>query len=169
MSSDLEQLLEDEWYIVRYSGEIPEIAYNSALYYLTRAKDGPAVTLSSVQLQMLKNAAIDRFREIILRDIDHSYTVTSAYRGVKRSIDNWFRFMRFCERQDVDPAVLRTEVCEQLSHFLSIPRDEWQLSVGQIFNCPYQELTVFFKSIGADMGVFPEDIAAACSADAPCN
>lgn len=48
---------EDEWYIVRYSGEIPEIAFNSAIHYLTRAQDGPHLTLSEEQNHLLKKAA----------------------------------------------------------------------------------------------------------------
>lgn len=49
MMIDLIEVLENEWHIVRYSGETPEIAYNSSIYYLTRAQDGPQINLDEEQ------------------------------------------------------------------------------------------------------------------------
>ena len=91
--------IENEWYIVRYSGETPEIAYNSAIYYLSRAQDGPRICLDEEQIELLKKAAVDRYAEIVLRDLQHDNCTKSIYRGIGRSIINYRRFCMFCERQ----------------------------------------------------------------------
>ncbi|XOF33144.1 MAG: hypothetical protein ACL93V_14170 [Candidatus Electrothrix sp. YB6] len=51
-------LLEDELLILRHSGELPEIAYHSSLYYLTADKDGPGLVLTEDEQKMLQEAAI---------------------------------------------------------------------------------------------------------------
>lgn len=81
MHQSTDELLENEWYIVRNSGEIPEIAFNSALYFLTKAQDGPQMDLTAKQLAWLKDGAVERFREIILRDLQHTNIEKTLYRG----------------------------------------------------------------------------------------
>jgi hypothetical protein len=49
-------IVEDELFLIRDSGELPEIAYHSSLYYLTEDQDGP-------RLSKLINTNI--FQEII--------------------------------------------------------------------------------------------------------
>lgn len=118
MSDDPNLLYENEWYIVRHSGESPEIAYNSAVYFLTRSKSGPQLEFSKEQLQELKSAAVTRFEEIVLRDLIYENWDKSIYRGVKRSIVNFGRFCTFCKRQDLDPSPVAAKAAKALELFL---------------------------------------------------
>lgn len=152
MSSDLPAILEDEWYLVRHSGETPEIALHAAVYYLTRAKDGPRLSLSSNDEELLRQAAIDRFREIILRDLMHVNRGTTIYRGIHRSIINYRRFCVFCRRQQVDPGGMRRQVAAALDIFLTIELAEMgSLKRPSIVNCTYAELQSFAAELGFDL------------------
>lgn len=148
-SSDIDELLENEWYIVRHSGETPEIAYNSAIYFLTRAKDGPRIQLTSKQYNMLKQAAVSRYSEIVLRDLLHVNHEKSIYRGVERSRVNFARFCAFCRRQQVDETVVRQQAAEALLVFLETECK--QLQEGRscsIINCTYSDLKDYAVSLG---------------------
>jgi hypothetical protein len=118
-SSDAE-LLEDEWYIVRHSGETPEIAFHSALYFLTRFKDGPRLSLTKEQVAWLRQAAVDRYFEIIVRDLQQINYGTSIYRGINRSIINYRRFCTFCDRQKLDRSAIQRRAAAVLLQFLEI-------------------------------------------------
>ena len=148
------ELLEDEWYIVRYSGEIPEIAYNSAIYFLTRAQDGPRQELSKEQVNFLQKAAMDRYREIVLRDLYHENHGKSIYRGIKRSMENYQRMCRFCSRQGLCCDDIRLETANQLLLFL---RREIEEVVGKgsrasIINCSREELCRFASDLEVEPG-----------------
>lgn len=152
MDRDLTEILEDEWYLVRYSGETPEIALHAAIYFLTRAKDGPRTTLDNEQLKMFRQAAVDRFAEIVLRDLQHANCSTGKYRGIRRSIINFQRFCAFCERQQVDPGQVRRQAAEVLQVFLATELAE--IHSGKrpsIINCSYLELQLFAAELGVDL------------------
>jgi len=135
---------DDEWYIVRYSGEIPEIAFNSAIYYFTRSKDGPQITLSEEQNHLLKKAALDRYHEIVIRDLLHENHQKPIYRGIKRSIDNYHRLRKFCSRQQLDPRETREEAARLLPLFLKTEVDEVKrYHRPSIINCTYSEMQQF--------------------------
>lgn len=154
MSSSVEELVENEWYIVRYSGETPEIAYNSAIYFLTRAKGGPHLTLSETQINLLKKAAVDRYQEIILRDLLHANCVKPIYRGIERSVVNYRRFCAFCTRQQLDSTAIRCDAAKALSEFLRAELAQIQ-STGRtsIINCSFEDL----KDYAIELGVEEED------------
>ena len=63
-------LIAEEAFMVETSGEIPEVAMHSSIYYLTQAFDGPALQLDSEDILPLKEAVVKRYRVIILRDLD---------------------------------------------------------------------------------------------------
>ena len=100
MSRPRQELLENEWFVVRHSGEIPEIALHSAFHYLTEDPNGPRLQLSVEELHSLQEAAAARYQEIILRDLCYENHKLTSYRGIQRAIFNWHRFVAFCERQD---------------------------------------------------------------------
>lgn len=101
MSQPRLELLEDEWLLVRHSGEIPEIALHSAFHYLTADPNGPRLQLSVEETHYLRDAAATRYQEIILRDLCYENRELTVYRGIRRAIFNWHRFVVFCERQDI--------------------------------------------------------------------
>ena len=152
---------------MRHSGETPEIALHSALYYLTRAKDGPRATLNKEQFDMLREAAVERFLEIVLRDLQHANCCTKTYRGLRRSIINYRRFCTFCERQKMDPGGVRRQAADALQVFLTTEHAE--VSSGKrpsIINCSHRELKVFAAELGVDLINKFAGIAAYClSAD----
>jgi len=144
MNSDLSAMLEDEWYLVRHSGETPEIALHSAIYYLTRAKDGPRLILDIHHKELLLQAAIDRFEEIILRDLLHVNCGTTIYRGIHRSIINYRRFRAFCRRQQIDPDRMNRQVASALDLFLTTELAELgRLTRSSFVNCTFAELQSF--------------------------
>ncbi|OEU56284.1 MAG: hypothetical protein BA862_05785 [Desulfobulbaceae bacterium S3730MH12] len=145
---------EDEWYIVRYSGEIPEIAFNSAIHYLSRAQDGPHLTLSEEQNHLLKKAALDRYHEIVIRDLLHENHQKPIYRGIKRSIDNYHRLRKFCFRQQLDPGETREEAARLLPLFLKTEVDEVKkYHRPSIINCTYSELQQFAEDLQVPLSI----------------
>lgn len=150
MESNDAELLENEWYIVRHSGETPEIALHSALYFLTRSKDGPRLSLSVEQVAWLRQAAVDRYFEIIVRDLLQVNYGTSIYRGINRSIINYRRFCTFCDRQKVDRSAIQRRAAAVLLQFLEIEVAEVKGKKRRPrIDCSYATL----KRFAADLGV----------------
>ncbi len=70
ISDERTLLLEEELLLVRHSGEIPEVALHASVHYLTEDPEGPGLVLADEELRPLQEAALARYREIILRDLD---------------------------------------------------------------------------------------------------
>jgi len=110
--------VEDEWYAVRHSGEIPEIALHSALHYLTEAEDGPRLTLSGKETRYLQRAAALRFREIVRRDMLRENLDQPIARGLRRSVINFERYENFLARFGLADRRFRHEAAITLVIFL---------------------------------------------------
>lgn len=157
------EAIENEWYIVRYSGETPEIAYNSAIYQLTRAQDGPHLALEEEQVECLEKAAVDRYTEIVLRDLQHANSGMAIYRGIARSIINYRRFCMFCSRQHLHVGGVRSLAAEALLLFLETEIDRLQSgNRPSIINCSYQELQDFALELGVELGDRHKTLAEHC-------
>ncbi len=155
--------LEDEWYHVRHSGEIPEVVLHSSLHYLTQDSDGPNLTLLKEDHRLLHGAACARYREIILRDIIPENRDTSVYRGLLRTICNWRRFKRFCKRYGIDAVSLQEEVAAQLNVFLlnelaEVAGDKR----GSCLNCTYEELHSFGVELAVVLPGGPGELEKLC-------
>jgi hypothetical protein len=138
------ELLENEWFHVRHSGEIPEIALHSSIYYLTEDSDGPNLQLQEREHLLLFDAVLQRYREIILRDLLPENRDTTVYRGVLRSICNWRRLKRFCERHHLDHSSIMAEVKTQFLSFLQ--NEVAEVAAGcrsSCINCTFEELYSF--------------------------
>ncbi len=147
------EAIENEWYVVRYSGETPEIAYNSAVYYLSRAHDGPHLCLSEEQIELLKSAAFERYAEIVIRDLQHDNCTKSIYRGIGRSITNYRRFCMFCDRQNLEVDPVRSSAAVALQLFLDFEIEQIQsLKRPSIINCTYKELQAYALELGVELG-----------------
>lgn len=162
-STEFETVLENEWYAVRHSGEIPEIALCSSLYYLVEDCSGPCRELSAAQNLKLVEAAELRYREIVLRDLQYANRRKRTYRGVKRSIANWYRYEKFCGRQNVDATSFRHQVAAALLVFLSeetvdVERSRHLSSI----NCSFDELRSFAARLGLACSMLPEGTAEIC-------
>ena len=145
----VEDLVENEWYIVRYSGETPEIAYNASMYYLQRATDGPGLVLNTNQVERLQQAAKDRYEDIVLRDMYHDNVGKTIYRGIARSICNYERLLNFCARQNLSPYMVREKAATLYSTFLQL--EYLRITSGNeqsVLNCSYSELRDFANALG---------------------
>ncbi len=160
------ELLDDEWLIVRNSGEIPEITYHSSVYYLQEDDDGPALELTDDECRVLKEAALERYHEIIIRDISLENYHQSIYRGVRRTLYNWQRCQVFCVRQSIRNDAFRETAARALLCFLKsgIAVAGRTLPVHFI-NCSIADLRELIEELKVDPGQLPHDIAKFCLQD----
>ena len=139
------EILEDEVLILRDSGEIPEIAYHASLYYLTEDEEGPGLdALSEQELALLQEAALYRYQQIVLRDLDPDNRDLGIYRGVRRSIYNWQRMQDFCNRLGRDCTFFKKTVARALSEFLAREVDDvtGNRRTSSV-NCSVEQITGF--------------------------
>ncbi len=165
MEEERTLLLEEEYLIVRHSGEIPEIALYSTLYYLSEDPDGPHILLNNEELAGLQDGALKRSREIVLRDLDPANRDLSLYRGVQRSLYNWRRHQAFCERIDRDCDGFKAVVRAALFDFLS--REIEDVDSGNrcsSINCSVAELAAFTTELDCS----PDDLPAGWHELCPC-
>lgn len=164
---DKETLLQEELLIVRNSGEIPEIAFHSALHYLTADPEGPGLTLNATDLWHLEEQVIARYREIMLRDLDPANRDLRIYRGVRRCIFNWERLGKFLARQQrPEPQGLRAEIADQLCAFLHVEAREVQEGRrSSVVNCTAEELEGFWRLLAVVPCHLPADWPRLCLPD----
>jgi len=89
--SSKEMYLEDEVLFIEESGEMPEVAMHSSLYFLCSDPEGPGLELRQEDRIPLKIAVLTRYQTIILRDLQPANRKKSIYRGLQRSAINWQR------------------------------------------------------------------------------
>ncbi|MCF8056296.1 MAG: hypothetical protein K9K37_06620 [Desulfocapsa sp.] len=157
------ELLVDEWLIVRNSGEIPEITFHSALFYLQEDEEGPGIELTDEEVDSLKEAALARYHEIIIRDISLENYHRSIYRGVRRTIYNWQRCQAFEERKSVSC----DEFCETVVRALLLFLHDGVSAAGRtlperFINCTVGELRKLAEDLQIKPGQLPHDIARFC-------
>ncbi|NPB09999.1 MAG: hypothetical protein GXO17_06550 [Thermodesulfobacteria bacterium] len=104
--------------LIRYSGEIPEVAYWNSIYYLTEEADGPGLSLSASEERLLKKAVVERYLTIIARDLNVENIGQSLYRGVTRAATNWRRLKNFVRKEGFSLEAVRLQVLERLRLFL---------------------------------------------------
>lgn len=158
------EYLDNEWFVVRHSGELPEVALHSSLHFLTRAEDGPKLSLADHQLQELREAAKERYREIIIRDLLPENRDTTVYRGLQRAIVNYRRYRKFCDRQGVEMTHGFTgEIAESLLTFLAAESaDVLRRGRRSAINCSFHDLISFAAELGLDPSTFPEGVVDLC-------
>ena len=115
---DKQYYLDEELLLVQNSGEIPEVAYHGSLHFLTADPDGPLFCLSEQELLPLKKAVYERYRRILLRDVNPNFRNKRIFRGLLRCIANWQRFCNFCNREHFDHRETRQEIQKALQLYL---------------------------------------------------
>ncbi|WP_136796782.1 MULTISPECIES: hypothetical protein [Desulfosediminicola] len=161
---EVNDFLEDEWFVVRHSGEMPEVAYHSAIFFLTRDEEGPRLALQENEHMFLKEAAAERYREIVLRDLQAENRGTPAYRGIQRSIHNYRRFKQFCAREEFDMGRFAEKVSLSLQSILKVEAQERAEGLqSSALNCTFDELSGFADELGLDQGILSEELANLCS------
>jgi hypothetical protein len=152
---DKADLLADELLIVRHSGEIPEVALHGSIYYLTQDPDGPVLKLKDEDLAPLKSAVVERYCEIIFRDLEPDNRDKGLYRGLARCVANWGRLAKFCRLEGRKMNRIRSEVAEALCRFLGRELDD-VLSGRRIscINCSADEL----RQLAVDLNLSDNDL-----------
>jgi hypothetical protein len=160
---DREAILEEEVIILRNSGEIPEIALHSSLYYLEEDDEGPQVKLRNDELHLLYDATLARAQEIVLRDLDPDNRGLSIYRGPARSIANWQRLQSLCNRIDRTCPGFNETVLNALVIFMQRELEDIQQSIRtSSVNCTAEEIRLFCEELATDPGVLPEGWSCLC-------
>lgn len=162
------EYLDNEWYVVRHSGELPEVAFHSSLHFLTEAADGPRLILADHHLRGLQEAAMDRYCDIILRDISAENRHATIYRGVRRAIINHQRLKRFCRRQQLQmDAGFLARVAEKLIALLAVELADRARGEQVRINCSYHELCSFAIDVGLDTASLPPGVEDICAPPDP--
>ena len=162
-SSERDALLEEEVLLVRHSGEIPEVALHSSLYYLCEDEDGPRLHLSMAEVKPLHEAALARYQEIILRDLDVANRDLSLFRGIRRANHNWYRFVRFCQKIGCPHEQFQLIAAETLLDYLRLELDE--VNSGKrspSINCSAEALLTFAIAMGLDPSNLPDNWSCLC-------
>lgn len=148
--------LADELLIVRHSGEIPEVALHGSLYYLTSDPDGPTLVLAEAEVKALKGMVVERYREIIQRDLEPSNRDRPFYRGLRRAAVNWRRLEKFCRREGLVVAELQEETGSALLAFLGVEILEVAAKTRQpSSDCQTEELRTFALGVGLNPADLP--------------
>uniref|UniRef100_A0A7V6CEL9 Uncharacterized protein n=1 Tax=Thermodesulfobacterium geofontis TaxID=1295609 RepID=A0A7V6CEL9_9BACT len=90
--------------VIKYEGgEIPEVFFWNSYFYLTEPPPkGLGLNLTKEEILTLKKAVIERYLEIIKRDLTPENTNKSFYRGIKRAIVNLKRLKKFAEKENLE-------------------------------------------------------------------
>ena len=164
---DKETLIAEEAFVVLHSGEIPEVTFHEALYHLREDAEGPCLQLNSDDVLPLKLAVVNRYRAIILRDLDPENRDKSICRGLARCIANWQRMTNFCTREKMDFSVIKTETSEALQCFLQQETaDVESKKRSSCINCCQAEIEELAMSLlGLAVEDLPEGWRVLCSAE----
>jgi hypothetical protein len=163
INSDRVALLEEEVLLVRHSGEIPEVALHAGLHYLCEDAEGPRLNLSPEEIKILQGAALTRYREIILRDLDTANRDRSLFRGIRRANHNWYRFVRFSATIGCPHEAFRRTAAEALLCYLHLELDE--VGSGKrspSINCSAEALLTFAIALGIDPASLPDNWTCLC-------
>ena len=154
---DKETYIAEEEFMVLHSGEIPEIALHSSLYYLAEDPDGPGLELNAGEILPLKQAVAKRYREIILRDLEPENRDKRIYRGLARCAVNWQRLVKFCSAESLDFTAIRTETGGALQSFLQQEiMDVAGRKRASSINCSREEIAGLAESLGLATADLPE-------------
>ncbi len=144
-----QELIADEVFMLVDGGEMPEVAFHSAVYYLTKDEDGPGLELHGEDIAILKEAVVQRYQAIVLRDLCPETKATSSYRGLERSAANWQRLKLYAERENIDLSSIQTQAGQALLTFL---RHEYNAVICQgevcCVNCSQERLIAYATCLG---------------------
>ncbi len=164
INEDRMAILEGEVFMLHDSGEIPEIVLHSTLHFLTSDPEGPQMLLGGEELEMIQDAALERSREIVMRDLDPANRDLGVYRGLRRSIYNWQRMQDFCRRIDRDCSQFKETVRRACVDF--VIRELADVRSGSrtsSVNCTANQLLEFADELDLSSGALPAGWQELCS------
>ncbi len=150
-----EEIIADERLIVRDSGEIPEVALHGSIHYLCHDPEGPRITLGKRERRTLRQAAVERFKEIILRDLTPENRDLPLYRGPMRTLFNWRRYCVFCEREGMEvDQEFRRKTARAMTAFIGREMKEYD-DRGSAINCDAAAIAELALCLGLDPTELP--------------
>ncbi len=161
--TDIKGLIDDEIFAIHQGGEMPEVALHTSLYYLQEDPEGPRIEVAPQDIQRLKEAVANRYKRIVMRDLNPRYRDRLIYRGLARAMANWDRWVRFGEGENQDMTDHRQDVAQVLLEFLAIETTD--VASGRqpaSVNCSATELVTFAESLGLAPSRLPEGWQAVC-------
>jgi hypothetical protein len=160
-----QHIIDDELLIIRHSGEIPEVALQGSIFFLTSDPQGPELTLGPEELQQMKEKVVERYLEMIARDLEPENRDKSIYRGLARCSVNWQRMARFCSQENLNQETPRIFVSKLLKLF--IKNEISDVAQGRIssINCCPTTLARFADNLGIDQQKLPAGWQDLCQVD----
>jgi len=146
--------LKDEVEWIQNSGEIPEVAFYTSFYYLTKKEDGPKLTLTALDIKCLEDVVIDRYNTIILRDLNYTNRSSHSFRGIERAIVNYSRLKNYLSRKNRLVPGWETEIHQAFLTYLNLEYQD--ISDGRAYrtiNCNREELEQFARELGVDLDI----------------
>lgn len=163
MSYGRESILSEEAFLILHSGEIPEVAYYGSIHYLTKDPEGPLLDIGPQDLKLLKEAVVQRYKIIILRDITPENRDKSIYRGLARCAANWKRLVKFSREKGMDISSIRTETADALKNFLKREISDVRSNKSKTcINCSYSALTELTHDLELSKDDLPIGIKMLC-------
>ena len=142
--------------MIQHSGEIPEVALHSSIYFLTKDADGPRLTLQERELLLLKRAVCERYLIIIRRDLEPKNRDKGLYRGLARCIVNWHRLRNFCLGENIDLEAYRAQTARDLISFVARELADVQSGMRlSSVNCNRDEIVDLAESLGITSSYMP--------------
>ena len=163
---DKKKYIEEEAFMIVHSGEIPEVTLQSSLHYLTEDPEGPGLELNGDDIIPLKQAVVERYRAIILRDLDPGNRDKRIYRGLARCRVNWQRLRKFCAGENIDFAGIQAEAAEALQYFLQ--QEVLDVKGGKRFsciNCSREDIYSLSESLGLSSADLPQGWQELCTGE----
>jgi len=165
-SGERSDLLAEEELLVRHSGEIPEVALHASLYFLREDSEGPRLQLAAGEIRQLEEAALARYQEIILRDLDLHNRDRSLFRGLRRVDHNWRRFAGFCHKTGRSCEEFRLIAAEALLRYLRVELAEVRAGErASSVNCSEATVRALALDMGIDPSALPDGWAGLCKQD----
>ena len=147
--------VEAEKDLIVHSGELPEVAFHESLYFLTESSQGPKLMLTSEELKLLKEAVVQGYHRIILRDLNPENRAKSIFRGIDRVIVNLKRLKRFSQKEKMDIKHLLPEMAKALRKYLAQELNDAELKRKKLrtINCTLKDWQWLCAELGISLDI----------------
>ena len=144
------EIIEEADGIVWQGGEVPEVALYEALHELEQS----GIAIETAERRLLEEAVLQRYRDMVHRDLNRGNLGKSIFRGPARAGINWQRLRKFALNHGFDVEPYRKEASELLENYLLAEhaavesgRDYHTMGLGTA------ELVDFARELGLDPGL----------------
>ncbi|MDL1955724.1 MAG: hypothetical protein LWW95_01535 [Candidatus Desulfofervidus auxilii] len=138
--------------IIAHSGELPEVAFYSSLYFLTEKPEGPHLILTQKEIDFLKQGVIEGYKRIILRDLNPQMRGKNEFRGIERAIINYKRLKQYANKEKLDISNIIPELAQALTIYVKaeLKDDYLKKHFLRTINCKKEDWKWFVKELNLD-------------------